>query len=691
MEEEKQLDFNAPFLSVRRFSSSSSSSSQRNKSENHKKSSIPYPYYKPELKSGPIINAGAVPFMWEHTPGTPKDETNTNQGVFVSPEVRPAVAPKLPPGRVLEIKRREPPEKKEFIKEQLPRNEVVKVQSQMKKLVTSNRRNKLRGDNNASKLESLKDVPVMGKKGNSDSDGDGDDDDAFIDAQDTLSRSESFFFNCSVSGVSGLDGSADAKPPPSGTFATDLKTRDFMMGRFLPAAKAMASDTPQYAPRRQAVAVREPSPRQLPRALMNEENASNLLQITAYAEPKFAEDESEDESGEDGDDYSEAGDSLSKGCGLFPRLCLRSSACLLNPVPGMKVRSHAPLRSARQVGAWTRTEKSRLHVRSNDEKKLETVYKHKLITGLQQIDDENKLRHESNELVCWSGSQTTEGSYKNGLSGEGGISPYRNEATQSPFREGAGFLGVPNQVLNSKDTRFDPYMKDSLNKVVSHRGSGSMSPAAEKTLYIDSGLLLEAPVSNSSSSDYKDFKDNDSQIVVRSQGMEEISLAELFLQDNKDELDISRKGSVSEPKSSDFVSSELNFSTDKSNHEDNVEVLKKGDNADDEARFLVCSNVPTVGSFEFDKPEPVSAENEGNLSLVCFLGPLPPPLPKSPSESWLLRTLPSVSSRNAAQFSRKKPLQRFSNDPKWETIVKTSYVNNSNSRFSEGLKKPAMQ
>ncbi|KAI3950235.1 hypothetical protein MKW92_030817 [Papaver armeniacum] len=262
MEEEKQLDFNAPFLSVRRFSSSSS---QKNKNENNKKSSSSIPsYYKPELKSGPIRNAGAVPFMWEHTPGTPKDETNTNQGVFVSsPEVRsPVVAPKLPPGRVLEIKRREPPEKKQS-KEQQPRNEVVKVQSQMKKLVTSNRRNKLRSHpddtNNASKLESLKDVPVMGKKGASDSEGDGDDDDAFIDAQDTLSRSESFFFNCSISGVSGLDGSTDAKPTPSGTFSSDLKTRDFMMGRFLPAAKAMASDTPQYAPRRQAVAARTAS------------------------------------------------------------------------------------------------------------------------------------------------------------------------------------------------------------------------------------------------------------------------------------------------------------------------------------------------------------------------------------------------------------------------------------------------
>ncbi|MCL7024197.1 hypothetical protein MKW94_001373 [Papaver nudicaule] len=586
------------------------------------------------------------------------------------------VTPKLPPGRVVEIKRREPTEK-EFREEPPPRNEVVKV-SHISKLVSYSRRNKLfsgsdNTTNDASKLEVVKDVGLSEKKGGSESEGDGDDD-AFIDAQDTLSRSESFFFNCSISGVSGLDGCADAKPQ-SGTFSTDPKTRDFMMGRFLPAAKAMASDTPQYAPRRQGVAAREPLLRQLPRVV--NEDTSNLLQITPYAEPKFvSEDESEDD---EDDDYSEAGDSLSKGCGLFPRLCLRSSACLLNPVPGMKVRSRIPVSSSRQVKAWTRAEKPQLHTRTNDEKKSETVYKHKLITGLQQIDDESKLRHESNELVCWSGSTTTDGSYKNGHSGDGGISPYRNEATQSPFREGAGFLGFPKQDANSKDTSLDSYLKGSPKKVVSNRRSGSMSPAVEKTLYIDSGLLLEAPNSNSSSSN---FKDNVSETVLRIQGMEETSLAELFLQDNNGELDISKKGSLSEPKSSDFVSSEFNFSTDRSNHEDNM----------DESRALVCSDVPVKGGIEFDKSEPLSTEDEGNLSLVCFVAaPLPPPLPKSPSESWLLRTLPTVSSRNAAQFSRKQALKRFSNDPKWETIVKTSNVSHSNLRFSEGLKKPVMQ
>ncbi|MCL7048280.1 hypothetical protein MKW94_018952, partial [Papaver nudicaule] len=300
MEEEKQLDFNAPFLSVRRLSSSSGSSDRNIKrNENSKKSSsIRPPYYKPELKSGPIRHAGAVPFIWEQTPGTPKDHESSTNPLFESPERRMPVTPKLPPGRVVEIK--PPPPEKEFREEPPPRNEVVKV-SQISKLVSYSRRNKLFSGsdntttttNNVSKLEAVKDVGLVEKKGSTDSEGDGDDDDAFIDAQDTLSRSESFFFNCSISGVSGLDGCEDAKPA-SGTFSTDPKTRDFMMGRFLPAAKALASDTPQYAPRRQGVAAREPLPRQLPRVV--NEDTSNLLQITPYAEPKFvSEDESEDE------------------------------------------------------------------------------------------------------------------------------------------------------------------------------------------------------------------------------------------------------------------------------------------------------------------------------------------------------------------------------------------------------------
>ncbi|OVA13617.1 Protein of unknown function DUF688 [Macleaya cordata] len=678
--EEKQLDFNAPLLSVRRFSSTGVSSSGGNSNKRTENSLVRksyVPHYKSELKSGPVRNAGAVPFLWEQIPGRRKDEGNPQ----LQSLDRPPIAPKLPPGRVLEIKQR-PPEKE--VEE--PPN-VIKPQVDN---VLSNRHKVSHSDESAIKLESFKDG-MKEKRGSDSSSSEGDD--AFMDAPDTLSRSESFFFNCSVSGVSGLDG-PDATP--SGTFSTDPQTRDFMMGRFLPAAKAMASDTPQYAPRRQPQPVvrdREPTPRQVTR-VVNADRSHPLSQYRPYVEEYvdvIGEEESEDED-EDDDDYNEAGTLSAKGCGLFPRLCLRSSLCLLNPVPGMKVRSRAPMSSVRKVRTQTRSSHSGALSRSVDEKNAEVAYKNKLISDLQLLDDESKRKSESNELTCWSGSQTPDGSSKNGHSGDGGISPYRNEATQSPFHEGVGFLGIPKQVKNLKAKSSDPYKKGSNNfrEVASHqstkRGSGSLSPMVEKTLYIDSVHVLEAADSNSNSSDVNgDFKDKDSEAVRESQRLEEISLAELFLQDNS-HMNVSEESGRLQSKTSDLVGSDLTFSSDRSNHEehmDSMEGFRKDDNLDQEGGFLVCSKVAINGNLEFDKPQPLNADDQGNLSIIPFEAPLPPPLPKSPSESWLWRTLPSVSSRNGAQFSRKQAAKRSSIDPKWETIVKTSNMNNSHSRFSE--------
>jgi hypothetical protein len=71
--------------------------------------------------------------------------------------------------------------------------------------------------------------------------------------------------------------------------------------------------------------------------------------------------------------------------------------------------------------------------------------------------------------------------------------------------------------------------------------------------------------------------------------------------------------------------------------------------------------------------------------------PLGPPLPKSPSESWLKRTLPTISSRNLPSRSslgmhnktRNPPSKTTSLDSNWETIVKTSNVRHGHLRFSE--------
>ncbi|KAF3532681.1 hypothetical protein DY000_02037356 [Brassica cretica] len=68
----------------------------------------------------------------------------------------------------------------------------------------------------------------------------------------------------------------------------------------------------------------------------------------------------------------------------------------------------------------------------------------------------------------------------------------------------------------------------------------------------------------------------------------------------------------------------------------------------------------------------------------------PPPLPETPSRSWLRRTLlPPVSPKPygvaLGQVGTKKLDQDILESTKWETIVKTSYVHNDHVRYSQEL------
>ncbi|XP_023635109.1 uncharacterized protein LOC17880555 isoform X2 [Capsella rubella] len=68
----------------------------------------------------------------------------------------------------------------------------------------------------------------------------------------------------------------------------------------------------------------------------------------------------------------------------------------------------------------------------------------------------------------------------------------------------------------------------------------------------------------------------------------------------------------------------------------------------------------------------------------------PPPLPETPSRPWLRRTLlPPVNPRPygvvLSQVGTKKPDQEVLESTKWETIVKTSYVHNDHTRYSQEL------
>lgn len=313
--EDKQLDFNKPLLSVRRSSSIVSSAENEKRKTDKSIPNIPrLPSYKSELKSGPIRNAGTVPFVWEQSPGRPKGESKPRNYVIE----RPPVAPKLPPGRILKAKNQDS-------------NKVFKdspVTKHPRKIPHSSQRVQS-SDENVTKTGSSKHIR---KEESSDS---GDDDEQYLDALDSLSRTDSFFLNCSVSGVSGLD-VPDSKP--FGSDPTDPQAREFMMGRFLPAAKAMASETPQHAPKKQQPVTWE-KPREIKKVAVTGGKQAPLWYGSSVI-PHYPQQSTEEESD---DEYEEHGRLSANICGLLPRFCLKGSVGFLNPVPGMSVRTRVPM------------------------------------------------------------------------------------------------------------------------------------------------------------------------------------------------------------------------------------------------------------------------------------------------------------------------------------------------------------
>lgn len=324
--EDKQLNFSRPLLSVRRHSSTVALEKDDKRNTRSFLPSIPLPPpYKSELKSGPVSNPGAVPFEWEQSPGRPKDERtleNHTEG--------PPVAPKLPPGRILIA------------------NQLDNDNASTNAVVYKSRGRKINGLQNVSHfdkydrgIECSEDNMEKSVVENAES---GDEDEVFEDALDTLSRTGSFFLNCSVSGVSGLD---DSDVKPSGTSLTDPQAKEFMIGRFLPAAKAMISETPQYAPLKKQIVV-EDQPRQLKKVVKGD-NQPQLRYGPSFArhytESQYTGEEESD------DEYDENENFHGKACGLLPKFCLRSSMCLLNPLPAMSVRTRVPRSPARRVHA----------------------------------------------------------------------------------------------------------------------------------------------------------------------------------------------------------------------------------------------------------------------------------------------------------------------------------------------------
>ncbi|KAG8385435.1 hypothetical protein BUALT_Bualt03G0045000 [Buddleja alternifolia] len=571
--EKRQLDFNAPFLSVRRYSSPSKKSSELVK---HKVTEKPLPCRQQSLppnksdwESEEVVKPAAVPFHWEQIPGRPK-------GQVESPARTPdesSSTPRLPPGRLSDaIRRNSGPSRYNSGEHNIyrPQIEAYDHESLLEKL-----------------NESLNCKDESGSESG---------EDAYSDALDTLSGSWSF--NYSVSGLSG----------DSGTFAIDTQTRDFMMNRFLPAAKAVVLETPKYVVKKPTVLNEEP--KEVKKVIKSGEIKPLYKQYGSGALPynsHYTDDvESEDEDEERRVPVKKPG----KAWGILriPRFCVKKSMCLLNPLPSMKSKPRPP---TPPIGEAKRLRRN-AHSGPLDKNACHVPHKIKFHSGLLSRDlpqIATKLTNDSNQFL------NSGDSFKSGLSPlrhhshrSGSISPYRNESPKSPFREGVGFLGVPKEVENynankiaSSRKMFKALQDVSKNQINERVPSGPPNDSVETTLFIDSVTKTNFPISKSSAK---------------------------------------------------AVSRQIN-------------------NLDKESsRQLDCSEL-----VPYDPP---------------MKSPLPPPLPKSPSESWLWRTMPlgnpfSQSRSTSPLRSRKQGQIGSITETKWETIVKTSNLRPDHVRYSEEL------
>lgn len=529
--EENQLNLNAPIISARRYSSPVRPSEKVNIHQPEK--SLPrrqssQPVQMSDWEPSGVAKPGTVPFVWEKIPGKAKEENEPGSQTNI---------PRLPP-RI----------------ERTPLNISGNLLEMMKK----------------------------GTKGDCENHSESGDD-RYSDALDALSLSDSRSMSCSVSGLSGYCGS-DIKS--RGTFSTDVQTRDFMMNRFLPAAKAMILKTPQYSSKKPNVAVEQPKE---PVKKVVSTERSRVEHDWSLIVPDYGEYIEETESENGIDEFVAYSKTPKKAFGLFSKFCKKNSLCLLNPVPGLKARNHSPTNTpkksstkknqAKEVSKTIRKAYSGPLTQTSDKysgngftrKRVGSISRsQELYTVKSKPSGDSPTLSHSGELRMARGSSPYRAYTR------GGLSPYRNEVANSPFRKGTSFIGI------AKNGEKIEVVK---NPII---------PKIEKTVGIDQ--------------------------VQNTNGLNSF-----------------REGVKSDEK------------LEKKN-----EIILKAD----------------------DKH---SADVSGSLAT------LHPPLPKSPSESWLWRTLPSINFGRTQFLSKNKQANTSNAGTKWETIVKTSNVLHDHIRYSEEL------
>ncbi|CAJ2645775.1 hypothetical protein L195_g006195 [Trifolium pratense] len=627
--EEKQLDFNQPILSVRRFpSTAQSESDSKRKTDKPISKRTRLPGYKSELKSGPVSNPGTVPFVWEKTPGRPIDESKVPTTAIEGP----LVAPKLPPGRVLKV------EQQDFDK--IPKGSSV-TRSRTESTV-SNSMSVASLDSKDANHDNRKEE-ILEKESSGSDNGD----ETYLDARDTLSRTESFFMNCSVSGMSGCD---DREVQPSETFSADQQARDFMIGRFLPAAKAMASDTPhvQYASRKPVV--RREQPRLVRKVESGAKKSRPLDPKWQKVLPHYAQDTSMDES-EDEIDDDRYESHAPKVCGLFPRFCL------LSPLQGLRVEDkivNSAIHGVQGKSIVSRRKNAKEHARTVNYGK-ESQSKHDIDPhrrGCDKLPTSVRTRFES---TCESPA-VEKTLYVDSVQEVSSEMNCRTDHREDDFET----LRKDSSI--DKITSIESSIDDSKHMVVVDAKS-ALQPKG--LVFLDSTLLV---CSDKSSDDMqmKKTTNHSNKINTEKQGSNidrdfstasRLEMAEDKKIESKNEVPsnkISSNGLIQNPAPwrNLQLSSDSEFGLKiqraaKLVDQEHAHVRDSNENLSNLTSLKVVGGMKNESENQFlMKLGHTKTSNASSLKV-----PLALPSPKAPSESWLKRTLPTVSSKNISSRS----------------------------------------
>ncbi|EOA29299.1 hypothetical protein CARUB_v10025577mg [Capsella rubella] len=299
---------------------------------------------------------------------------------------------------------------------------------------------------------------------------DHDDDDVFSDALDTLSLKHS------ISGV----GEALKPPRPS----EDPQPRDFMLDRFLPAAKSMTVEQPpQYAWKRQPLPLMSEPMRQI-RDIVPAENRATPTRYESMVSPSYYQGIYDYEESEEDSDDDEVSDYLSKrGCGMMsPQLCFKNSLGMLSSVHGLKEK---PYSSHDQVKS---SKVAQLKSRFQSMKKLALDYKQKLGNIAQSpvhpsIGKKFNFGSEQLDSNVTSASRPSSPYRQTGC-----MSPYRSVGNSSPLHP--GFPGTRKEAEIMRANRLNKHIRNitksqELLYPKSTRKDCSTSSSIEKTLYVD--------------------------------------------------------------------------------------------------------------------------------------------------------------------------------------------------------------